>query len=289
MSASQSDEYIYFESLEACRRVGYIVLLLSMLAGVPFAAFVVVINLGWFVLIGLAGARLVRKRALTPQFRGLFVRLRGFFRENWQSSLRTGTHAAGEIYIHNVLYLVVPLAVGLGAPTIVLDTALKIFWGTLNLCSAACEYPGTAADRGLCRARCTHASPRHFDRRRPVRHSGAGDFGAAAGRCQSLICAPARSCRSDAVRGRSDTARPAGHRRRQLAAGYFLLQHTGYFREIARLSIVNVLVMTTSVGVAFFAGFGVVRFLAAYAGAFVTVAVLYIIIAIRGPLRDAAR
>ncbi len=121
------DEYIYFESLEACRRLGYIALLLSMLAGFPFAAFVVVINLGWILLMALAGSRLVRKRALTPQFRGLFARLRGFFRENWQSSMRTGTHAAGEIYIHNVLYLVVPLAVGLGAPTIVLDTALKIF------------------------------------------------------------------------------------------------------------------------------------------------------------------
>jgi len=73
------------------------------------------------------------------------------------------------------------------------------------------------------------------------------------------------------------------------SAPNFLLQHTGYFREIVRLSIVNILVMTTAVAVARIADFDVVGFLAAYAGAFVTVAVLYIIVAIRGSLRDAAR
>jgi len=282
------DEYIYFESLEACRRVGYIALLLSMLAGVPFAAFVVVINLGWFVLIGLAGARLVRKRAFTPQFRDLFVRLRGFFRENWQSSLRTGTHAAGEIYIHNVLYLVVPLAVGLGAPTIVLDTALKIFLGTLNLCSAACDLlvpRQTAAyaardSRTLIRATLTAVGLCAI----PVLAISAlllvdakGLFALLLGHAAVM---PAAVVPILLVLLATAAAKSAPN---------FLLQHTGYFREIARLSIVNGLVMTTAVGVAFFAGLGVVGFLTAYAGAFVTVAVLYIIIAIRGPLRDAAR
>jgi hypothetical protein len=54
----------------------------------------------------------------------------------------------------------------------------------------------------------------------------------------------------------------------------FLLQHTGYFRKIARLSMVNVLVMTAAVGLTFVAGLGVVGFLAVYASAFVTVAAL---------------
>jgi hypothetical protein len=53
--------------------------------------------------------------------------------------------------------------------------------------------------------------------------------------------------------------------------------------------MVNVLVMTTAVGLAFRAGLGVVGFLPAYEGAFVIVATLYFIIAIRGRLRDAAR
>jgi O-antigen/teichoic acid export membrane protein len=282
------DEYIYFESLEACRRIGYIALLLSMLAGLPFAAFVVVINLGWFLLIALAGVRLVRRRALTRQFRGVFARLRGFFRENWQSSLRTGTHAAGEIYIHNILYLVVPLAVGLGAPTIVLDTALKIFLGTLNLCSAACD---------LLVPRQTAAYAAR-DARMLVRATLT-----AVGLCLIPVLAISALLLVDA---KGLFALLLGHAAVMptaavpillvlLATGAaksapnFLLQHTGYFREIARLSMVNVLVMTTAVGVAFVAGLGVVGFLAAYAGAFVTVATLYIIVAIRGPLRYAAR
>jgi hypothetical protein len=53
--------------------------------------------------------------------------------------------------------------------------------------------------------------------------------------------------------------------------------------------MVNVLMMTTAVGLAFAAGVGVVGFLAAYAGAFITIATLNIIFAILGPLRGAAR
>ena len=282
------DEYIYFEKLEACRRVGYIALLLSMLAGLPFAAFVVVINLGWMLLIALVGLRLVRKRALTPQFHGLFARLRVFFRENWQSSFRTGTHAAGEIYIHNVLYLVVPFAVGLGAPTIVVDTALKIFLGTINLCSAACD---------LLVPRQTAAYAAH-DARTLVRATLT-----AVGLCAIPMLAISALLLVDA---KGLFALLLGHAAVMPAAAVpillvllataaaksapnFLLQHTGYFREIARLSIFNTLVMTTAVAAAFLAGLGLVGFLAAYAGAFVTVATFYIIVAIRGPLRDAAR
>ncbi len=282
------DEYIYFETLEACRRLGYIALLLSMLAGLPFAAFVVVINLGWILLIALAGLRLVRKRALTPHFHGLFTRLRGFFRENWQSSLRTGTHAAGEIYIHNVLYLVVPLAIGLGAPTIVLDTALKIFFGTLNLCSAACDLlvpRQTAAfaardARTLIRATLTAVGLCLV----PVLAISALLLVNAKGLFAFLLghaaVMPAAAVPILLVLLATAAAKSAPN---------FLLQHTGYFREIARLSLVNILVMTSAVGVAFFAGLGIVGLLAAYAGAFVIVATLYIIVAIRGPLRDAAR
>src|SRR6185437_4608883 len=58
------DEYIYFESLEAGRRLGYMMLLFAMLVGLPFAAFVILINLGWLVLVGLAARRLVQRGAL---------------------------------------------------------------------------------------------------------------------------------------------------------------------------------------------------------------------------------
>jgi len=282
------DEYIYFETLEAWRRVGYVAVMLAMLAGLPFAAFVIVINLGWVVLVALAGRRLVRKRAVTPQWRGLAGRLRSFFRENWRSALRTGTHAAGEVYIHNVLYLVVPFAFGLGAPTIVLDTTLKIYFGTLNLCSAACD---------LLVPRQTAAYSAH-DARMLKRATLA-----AVGLCLVPALAISALLLIDA---KDLFALLLGHAAQMpgavvpillglllvaavKSAPNFLLQHTGYFREIAWLSIVNTLVMTAAVGLGLLARLDLVGLLTVYAGAFVVVAALYIVVAIRGPLRDAAR
>jgi len=282
------DEYIYFETLEACRRVAYMALLLSMLAGLPFAAFVIAINLSWLVLVTLAGKRLVRRGALTPHLGGLPSRLRGFFRENWQSSLRTGTHAAGEIYIHNVLYLVVPIAAGLGAPTIVVDTALKIFLGTLNLCSAACDLlvpRQTAAyaahnPRLLLRATMMAVALSAI----PVLLVSAlllfdakGLFALLLGRAATM---PAVATPILLVLLATAAIKSAPN---------FLLQHTGYFREIARLSIFNTVLMTVAVLTGLFLQVDVLGFLALYAGTFVVVAVLYVMLAVRGPLRDAAK
>ncbi len=73
------------------------------------------------------------------------------------------------------------------------------------------------------------------------------------------------------------------------SAPNFLLQHTGYFREIARLSIINVMVMTMAIGIGLIARLDLIGLLALYAGAFVIVSALYIGFAIRGPIKDAAR
>jgi hypothetical protein len=73
------------------------------------------------------------------------------------------------------------------------------------------------------------------------------------------------------------------------SAPNFLLQHTGYFRTIARLSIVNTVVMTAAVATGFLLHRDVVGFLAFYAGTFVVVVALYVALAVRGPLRDAAQ
>ncbi len=282
------DEYIFFETLEAFRRLGYMALLLAMLVGLPFAGFVVVINLGWLILVSLAARRLVHRGALTPHFFGFGKRLRGFFRENWQSSLRTGTHAAGEIYIHNVLYLVVPLAAGLGAPTIVVDTALKIFLGTLNLCSAACDLlvpRQTAAfaarnARLLMRATLTAVTLCAI----PVvlvsgllLIDGRGLFALLLGRSATM---PATATPILLVLLVTAAVKSAPN---------FLLQHTGYFRDIARLSIFNIALMTTAVATGLVLHTDVVGFLALYAGTFVVVAALYVTLAVRGPLRDVAK
>ncbi len=282
------DEYIYFETLESWRRAAYIALLLAMLGGLPFYAFVIAINLGWIVLVAFAGRRLVRKQALTGTLRTMPSRLRSFFRDNWQSSLRTGTHAAGEIYIHNVLYLAVPLGVGLGAPTIVLDTALKIFLGTLNLCSAACDLlvpRQTAAyaardARMLVRATLTAVALCAI----PVLAvtallllDGTGLFAFLLGRSATMPQAaiPILLVLLGAAAIKS--------------APNFLLQHTGHFREIARLSVFNTFLMTGAVGTGLLLHFDVVGLLGLYAGVFAIVATLYVVVAVRGPVQEVQR
>jgi O-antigen/teichoic acid export membrane protein len=214
--------------------------------------------------------------------------LRDFFRENWRSSLRTGTHAAGEVYIHNVLYLVVPFTIGLGAPTIVLDTTLKIFFGTINLCSAACDLL-------VPRQTAAYAA-------RDVRLLTRATL-TAIGLCLVPVLAIAALLLIDAkglfalLLGHSASMPPSAVpillvlllAAAAKSAPNFLLQHTGYFRDIARLSIVNVVVMSAAVGLGLLAHLDLVGLLEVYAAAFVGVAALYIVFAIRGPIRDAAR
>jgi hypothetical protein len=280
------DEYIYFETLESWRRIGYIALLLAMLAGFPFPAFIIAINLSWVPLILLAGARLMRRQALAFRFRGIIRHLVLFLRENGRAAIRTGTHAAGEIYVHNVLYLVVPLALGLGAPTIVLDTVLKIFFGTVNLCSAACD---------LLVPRQTAAYAAH-DRRTLLRATmmavilcslPAGAIAAVlafdAQGLFALLLGPA-AVMPPSVVPVLFVLLAAGALK---SAPNFLLQHTGYFREVARLSIINVAVMTTAVGLGLAARLDVVSLLTVYAGGFALSALLYVAFALRGPVRHA--
>ncbi len=280
------DEYIFFETLESCRRLAYIALMLALLAGLPFAAFIVLINAGWAILIVLAGTRLVARRALTLQLRGIVARLRGFFRDNRQAALRSGVHAAGEVYLHGVLYLVVPFAFGLGAPTIVVDTALKVFLGTLNLCSAACDLlvPRQTA--------AYSARDRHMLVRTTL---------AALALCALPALAVAAILVIDAqglfalLLGHSATM-PASVTPillALLAAGViktapaFLLQYTGHFREIARLSVGNALLMTAGIGFGLAAHLDVAGLLAVYAGVFVVAGLLYLVCAMRGPIRTA--
>lgn len=277
------DQYIYFESLESLRRLGYIALLLIVLAGLPFWAFLVLINAGWIVLILAASMRLIAMRAMVPHLSGSARELRGFFRDNRDSAMRTGAHAAGEVYIHGILYLIVPLAYGLGAPTIIVDTALKIFLGTLNLCSAACDLlvpRQTAAYAARDRDTLLRATVM------------------AVGLCALPALAVAGLLVLDApglfalLLGRSAempaTVTPillvlllAGVIK---TAPGFLLQYTGHFLETARLSLANVALMSGGVLLALATGLDVVGLFAVYAAVFLIAAVLYLGVALRGPI-----
>ena len=281
------DDYIYFETLESCRRVAHIALMLALLAGLPFVAFITLINAGWAVLIALASVRLINRRALTPQFRGMVSRLRTFFRDNRVAALRTGIHASGEVYIHGILYLAVPVAFGLGAPTIVVDTALKIFLGTLNLCTAACD---------LLVPRQTAAYAAR-DRHTLVRATLLG-----VALCALPALAVAGVLMIDAERlfalllGNAAVVPPSVTPVLfvLLAAGViktapaFLLEYTGYFKEVAWLSVANVALMTVAMAAGLILRTDMIGLLAIYAGVFVIAGVLYAGAAWRGPIRAAS-
>jgi O-antigen/teichoic acid export membrane protein len=282
------DEYIHFETLEATRRLGYIAAMLALLAGLPLAAFVVLINLGWAVLVALAIKRLVARRALSASWRGFAKNLRAFLRENRAAAWRTGGHAAGEVYIHNVLYLVVPVAFGLGAPTIIVDTALKIFFGTVNLCSAACDLM-------VPRQTAAYAEgDRHTLTRATILAFALCALPAAA---VALILVIDAQGLFRLLLGPSATM-PAEMTPILLvllavavakSAPNFLLQHTGYFQSIARISALNAAVMTVVLAGGLIYGLGVTGLFALYAAVFTITAVVYLAFAWRGPVRDSGR
>lgn len=133
------DEFIFFETHEAIRRIGHIALMLAMLAGLPLTAFLILANLLWAAILVSGILRLTRRQALTWPRGGVFAGFRSFFRRNKKEAVRTGAFAGAEYYSANIPYLVVPLAFGLGAPTIILDTTFKVFRGTMIIYAAGCD------------------------------------------------------------------------------------------------------------------------------------------------------
>lgn len=280
------NEYIYFETLESCRRLGYIAMLLLLLVGLPLPQFLVLINLSWAILIVFAGRKLIKRRAFTPELTGHWRRLCDFFRENRAAAVRTGTHSAGEAYLHAVLYLAVPLIFGLGSPTIVLDTTLKIFFGALTLCTAACDLlvpRQTAAYAARDRRALVRATVMAIELSALPTLAITALLLLDAKRLFALLLGHA------AVMPASVTPllfvfMTAGVMK---TAPNFLLQYTGYFKAIARLSIVNAIVVTTAMLAGLLSHVDMVGLLRLYAGAFIIIALLYLGVAVRGPIRDA--
>ncbi len=143
------DQFIFFETHEAVRRIGHIGMMLAMLAGLPLIAFLVLANLLWAAIFASAISRLVKRGALGKPSGGIIENMMTFFRTNKQEAVRTGAFSAADFYITNFAYLVVPLAFGLGAPTIILDTTFKIFRGTVVLYAAGSDVAVPKQTRAL--------------------------------------------------------------------------------------------------------------------------------------------
>ena len=281
------DEFIYFETLEAVRRSGYIGMLLAMLIGMPVPLFMIAVNLLWIALFTLAIQRLVRRQALVPRLRGAVRQLKRFFRHNYRSALRTGIHGASEIYIHNILYILVPLVFGLGAPTIILDTTIKIFYGTLVLCAAACDVliPRQTV------AFSEHNAPALI--RATVVAIGLSALPA------TIVCAVlwCDSNRLFALLLGSSATVPAAITPILTAlsavavvrmACNFLLQYTGFFREISQLSIIMCIITTVATGAGLLWRLDIVELLEIYTAVYAVSMLLYVVAAVGGPIRAAA-
>src|SRR5262249_32645537 len=62
-----------------------------------------------------------------------------FFRENRPVLARSATYSFGEIYASNLAFMLVPVFYGLAAPTIILDTTMKMVRAGSVAYSAACD------------------------------------------------------------------------------------------------------------------------------------------------------
>jgi O-antigen/teichoic acid export membrane protein len=279
------DEYIGFETLEAVRRIGHIGLMLALLAGLPFAAFLLLANALWAIVFVICIARLVRIGALTRP-RGVWTTLAAFWRGNRGELLRSGNYAVGELAIYNFPYFVVPAAFGLGAPTIVLDTVFKVFRGATLIYAAGLDPLVPKQTRALA------------ERDAPtLKRATLTAFILCAvptiALCAVLLLAGDRLFAL--LLGHAATVPPAAinllvvlllaNLAQNVASN--LLLHTGFFREIARVATFLVAAMAAMTLAVIMSGLDIVGFIAGYATVYVAGAALYIAYVWRGPFRRA--
>jgi hypothetical protein len=282
------DEYISFETLEAIRRVGHIALMLALLIGLPLAAFVLIANLLWLVLFAACIARLVRKGALAPQLAGFAGRLTAFWRGNRAEILRSGNYAIGELTVYNFPYLVVPAAFGLGAPTIILDTVFKIFRGATLIYAAGLDPLIPRQTRAF--AERDAATLKKATLMATV-------LCAIPTLALSILLLAAGDRLFALLLGGAATVPPSvtpilvvlliANMAQNVAS--CLLQHTGFFREIARVASFLVIAMAAMTAIVLIAGVGIVGFIASYTAVYVAGAALYIAYVVRRPFRIAAQ
>jgi O-antigen/teichoic acid export membrane protein len=281
------DEYVFYEKLELVRRLVNITTMLAMLGGLPLTAFLIGSNALWAALLALATVRLLRRGALAPRARGFPHELVRFFRSNSRSIARSGTYALSDIFIYTFPYYVVPTAFGLGAPPIILEATFRIFRGTSMIYAAACDL----ALPGQTRAVAAHDVAKLL--RTTLIAAGLCCIPAAFA-CTLLIFAAqplfVLLLRSAATVPPAITPILVVLLMANLVqmVSQSLLLHTGYFREIGRISATVAVAMIVATAWSVAAKFDIVGFLAAYAAVYSAGALYTAIAAVRGPVRAAA-
>jgi len=271
-----ADEFLAFEGLEAIRRIGHISLMLALLIGLPLTGFLVLANVLWYVVFAVCIARLVRRGALAPRLRGLWADLKIFWRDNRAHIMRSGNYSVCEITIYNFPYLVVPIAFGLAAPTIILDTVFKIFRGATLIYAAGLDpliprQTRAFADNDIptlkkatWTAAILCAIPTLFL---------CGLLLFAGDRLFALLLGNA------ATIPRAATWILVVLLLANLVqnVGSCLLLHTGFFRDLARIATFLVAAMAAMTAIVIASGVDVVGFIGGYAAVYVVGAALYIV------------
>ncbi len=281
------DEYIYFETLEAIRRIGQIVVMLAMLIGLPLAGFLLLGNLLWVGVLVACIGRLTRIGALAPAFGRFWTTLTVFWRDNRAEILRSANCAVGELAIYNFPYLVVPIAFGLGAPTIILDTVFKVFRGATLIYAAGLDP-------------LVPRQTRAFAGREAGTLKKATLTAALLCTLPTLVLCAILLFAGDRLfallLGHAATVPPnaililvvllVANMVQNVASS--LLLHTGFFRELARVASILVAAMLGMTAIVLLSGLDIVGFIGGYAAVYVAGAALYVYYMVRMPFRITA-
>lgn len=278
------DEYVHFELLEALRRGLNTAALLALLFGLPVPVFLVVINAGWLVGILAAITKLMQRGVLGGNPRDNLSHLFGFFRSNKRQILDSAVYAASETYIYNFPYFLVPWAYGLGAPPIILDTTFKVYRSANQFYSAACDalvprQTSALANRdGRTMVRATWLAAALCS---VPAVAVSGVLILAAAKVFAVLLGPA------AVMPPAATPVLVMLLFGNLAqmVSHSVLVHTGFFKDVARISFGVAAALTAVAALAVWAHFDIVQFLNAYAAVYSCGAIATVGLMIRGPIR----
>ncbi len=282
------DLFVFFESLDLIRRTVVVAAMLAVRAGLPLIAFLIVANVLWAVLFAGAAGRLIGRGALSPRWRGAPRQLLAFFRTNPHAAARSSAGALSNGLVVLFPYYVVPMMFGLGAAPIILEVTFRIFRGVCGIFGAICDLAVPGQTRAL--------AARDSDRLvRTTLAAAALCCVPAAAACGLLLFAggPLFSYLLRSAATVPHTVTPillvlliASVPQIVSEA---LLQYTGYFRSLAYNAVAIAIGTVIATSLTFFAGFGLIGFLATYAAAYAVGAVAMAIAAWRGPVLAARR
>jgi len=278
------DEYVFFETLEASRRCFNALALIALLFGLPVIVFLLLINAGWFAVSFAAAVKLHSRSVLVGHSRGSLSNFIAFVRGNARQLVNSAVYAGSETFIYSFPYLLVPWAFGLGAPTIILDTTFKVYRSANQFYSAACDslvprQTSALAERdGPAMVRATWLATALCG----IPAVGASLVLLVAGnKLFALLLGPAAVMPPQMIPVIimllfGNLAQMVSHS---------VLVHTGYFKDVARISFGLVAAMSVGAAVALWMQSDIVQFLNIYTAIYTCGAIATVGLMIRGPIR----